>query len=374
MLFEYHITGSLREPLLIIEWAYALVCLQISIMLLIKYRKKQGRERSLQEMGHFSLFLGLSAMWYTTIIADYFVPEGATFSIFVFQDVNLRYFLSTISTVCITVGIIFFSYFMERRTVYLFKKYFFTILLIAAILVAGGIIVIDLGSVTYTRFIAIPVVLFFIVFYIRDTGHKLSMEKESTRKLTWLLPAFILIVVGYILSTEIVVGLIGILFRVIGSFVQVASSVCIFYFFLKVPSLSDLNWKRKLEHFFVMSKGGVCQLQTHFFHEHDDEDSMSEHLISSALASVNIMLQELTEAELYGFSVIKKKGKIVSIYSSKYVNGVIISTEEIDAIKFYLEKFIKQYEAIYQNVLENWDGNSEVFSPMKNLVNEMFII
>ena len=198
-------------------------------------------------------------------------------------------------------------------------------------------------------------------------------EEKAVKKLALNVPAFFAFMVGFILTMELVTDLTGLTFRVVGSLLQLISSVGISYFFLKIPAFSELDWKEKLEHLFIMSKGGVCQLETHFFHEKDSEEEMSEHLISSALASVNMMLQELTDSELEGLSVINKKGKIVNIYSSKYVTGVIISSDEYDPIKDSLEKFVTQFESIYQNVLENWDGNSEVFEPMNNVIKEMFM-
>lgn len=342
------------------------------MVFLVKYRKRKNESGNAQELGHFALFLGISAMWYFKIMADYYTLPEVTLTFLNQPGVSLRYLFSLIGLISAAILIEVFTFLMEKRKVYFFKRYFFTLLFVITSCIAATLLLINIHFIVFTSFIVLPVFFLFFTVYLKDVVTKLRNEEKPVRKLVVHVPAFFAFMASFVLTMELVTDFIGLIFRAVGSVLQLISSIGISYFFLKIPYFSELDWKERLEHLFIMSKGGVCQLEEHFFHEKEETESMSEHLISSALASVNIMLKELTDSELEGLSVIKKRGKIVNIFSSKYVTGVIISSEEYDPIKVSLEKFVTQYEAIYKNVLENWDGNSEVFLPMKSLVKKMF--
>ena len=91
-----------------------------------------------------------------------------------------------------------------------------------------------------------------------------------------------------------------------------------------------------------------------------------------AMQSVNIMLEELTSTKFTQTSIIEKKGKIVNTYSGKFLTGIFISNEKLDSINFYLKKLVEMLENIFQDILVDWDGIIEAFSPIKHIVADFF--
>lgn len=119
-----------------------------------------------------------------------------------------------------------------------------------------------------------------------------------------------------------------------------------------------------------MNKGGICLYHRSFSGENKEYDEL---LMSGAISSINIMLKEATSARDSRTSIIKKKGKIVNIYTGDLVTGVIISKEELNSLNFYLKKFVTKIEYIFSTVLIHWNGDRDIFYPVEGIVNGIFL-
>ena len=120
-----------------------------------------------------------------------------------------------------------------------------------------------------------------------------------------------------------------------------------------------------------MNKDGVCLFHKSYI---DNNKKLSSHYVSGILSSVNIMLNELIRSKSNEISIIKKKGKIVNTFSGNYISGVLISIEELEFFKHNLKKLILKIEEIYKSVLIKWNGDLTIFYPIKNIIENVFIL
>ena len=84
------------------------------------------------------------------------------------------------------------------------------------------------------------------------------------------------------------------------------------------------------------------------------------------------MLNELLRTKENKISIIKKKNKIVTIFTSSYIIGVIVSTEELEFFKQNLKRLVLKIETLYRNILINWNGDRAKFYPIKDIVTDIF--
>ena len=176
--------------------------------------------------------------------------------------------------------------------------------------------------------------------------------------------------VGFLFATDAMVGVFGLRGRMIGAIMQLISVVVLFYFFLILPPFSEFDWEEKLEALFLLNNAGICLYYKSFS---EKKDLMSEHLVSAAIASINIMLKEISETkEQKGFSVIKKKGENVIIYQGEFVAGVLYTSEELNLPKLALRDFVEKFETLYHNILVDWDGLMDIFKPAEIIANDLF--
>ena len=117
-----------------------------------------------------------------------------------------------------------------------------------------------------------------------------------------------------------------------------------------------------------MNQGGLC-LYNEILDEKIRED-FNENLITGAISSVNLLLEELTSDK--GIVVINKKGKSICIYPGEFSFGVLFCSEELNYIRVLLKRFVDKFEAVFYNILKNWDGGVNIFESSRSIVHEIF--
>lgn len=176
--------------------------------------------------------------------------------------------------------------------------------------------------------------------------------------------------VGFLFTTDALIDSLGLYSRMGGNIMQLISVVIISYFFLHLPPFNEYDFKDKVEAVFFITKGGLSLYHKFFKENKEREEAINENLITGAITTVNLMLEELTNKS--GISVLKKKGKNIVIYEGEVVNGVLYTSEELNTSKIVLKEYVEKFELLYKNILEEWKGDPSIFKPVELLTNELF--
>jgi len=364
VVIEFPLTGPLRMPILVLEWIFAFIIFELGLIFLLKYRSRRTQFRAVEELGFAVLFFGFSFMQFLAILGNFFLPN--TPEPFLWRSGTMRDLFLAIGYFILLVSIIVFINVMERTKQYFLKQYFFTYTTL--ILLASSVVpfFIDLKLLNYFFYaVWLILFLFLIIYFVKF----FKGAEDSRAQIIKVSLFFLMVFVGIIISSEKVMTFVGLELGLGGAICQFIAIVCLVYLFLKMPPFSEFEWKGKIDELLIMTKAGVCIYHKYFI---DKVSHLSDVMVSGALIGVNIMIDELTATEKKGMSIIKKKDKIVNLFSSSELVGVLISTEELKSINYYLKAFIQKVESIYQNILLNWDGQIEVFAALENLVVEQF--
>ena len=100
-------------------------------------------------------------------------------------------------------------------------------------------------------------------------------------------------------------------------------------------------------------------------------DDLSASVISGHIYAVQAILQKITEKK--EITVINRENNTVIIYPGLYLNGIIISKENLISLRTLIERFVYRIEEVYSNVLKDWKGDLEIFKPIEQLYNEVFL-
>ena len=369
MAIVFPIDDALRFPLLILEWVYAFIALELGLLFILKYRKQQKQLKTLQELGFSALFFGLSLMWFLLIVADYFASDLNSSPFLMWSEGSMRDLFINCAYYSFMIGALLFSYLMEKYKILLFKKYLFTYIMLIYNSISLMIIIFYLGAIQILFLVFWALFMCFFIIYFIAFYKKVFRRGNSFLNLIKSLPIFLLLSLSFFFSMEYLFSFYGVTFRLAGAIFQLAILGGIFAFFRKLPPLSEFDWQTKLEELYVMTKSGICIYHKSF---QEKTESFDQHIISGAFVSINVLLNELAPAKAQGSSIIKKKGKTVNLYASKFLSGVLISTEELPAINFYLQEFILKLEQIYQPVLEDWKGETQIFAPIMHIAKGYF--
>ncbi len=370
MFVEFPIIGFIRAPLLIIEWIFANITFELGLIFILKYRKTELK--NLQELGYASMFFGYSGQWYFNIWSDYYSSQTIIHPFYLWSQGSYRLLFLNLGYFSVMVGALFFIYFIEKYKIVLYRKFFFTFCFLLLILICTIAFFINLTLNQSLTVLLWPIFLFFYIFFVFDLVKKAQKEKLFYGSIKLIIPVLAL-AGGYLLTRAIMTDIFGLTIRLIGSLLQLVSISLMYYVFGTIPPFSEFEWKDKIEDIYLIEKGGIALFHKNFLKR--KSDLVEDHLISGAISTVSIMLQEFFAEgapEKEGFSIIKKKGKIIIIYSGEFVNCVVICKEELNFIKYYIKKFVQKFETLYHNVLVEWNGDTNIFSPVETLIDDYF--
>jgi len=368
MLFtDFPISGGLRFSLLIVEWIIAALSVELGLLFLIRYKKQSKRFKNSQNLGFLPLFFGFSTLRFFCIISDFYSPN-IIISPFLFWNAGTnRDFYLGIGYIFLLIGVIIFTYFMEKSKKFIFFKFFFTLSFIILSIAVVIFFLVNLEIIISLTFSFWLIFLSFFVVNVIDFVKRIQEKKLKVEILKYLTP-FLFFLIGFLLTSDFFISIITLEFRLISSIILLLSTSILFYFSLTLPSFIEFDWYDIIDEIFIMNKQGAC-----LFHKvlKGDNKIMDEHLVTGAIIAVKLMLEELTSTEDKGLYTIKKEGKIVNIYSSTLLTGIFYTKEELNSINYYIQKVVTKLESIYKNVLIDWDGNLEVFNPIESIVNEI---
>ena len=295
-------------------------------------------------------------MWVFIFIADYYSDTLFLRTLFL----NIGFLVQLICS-------LLFIYILEKYKIFL-KRFLFT-KIFAIILIL--FIFIFIIAIDFTFIISISYWLVMIVFftiYLKEFNLDFCVKTELRNLKLDLLKfclGIALVAIGYFFCCLAIVS--SLIFRLLGVIFQLIGFIFLSLFFISIPSFSEYNWKDKIESIYITIKSGLFVYKKFF---RKNVKSIDDHLFSGSITSVKMMLSNLTNKE--GVSIIEKEGKVVIIQAGKFINGILICDERLYSLQILLSNFIKKIEDIYQNILENWNGDLSIFSPLDNIAQEIF--
>jgi hypothetical protein len=308
-------------------------------------------------------------MWICFIISDYYFSSTEIISPFLIWNEGSGFVLiRNIGYYSLMIGAFLCVFCLEKYKVYLWKKYLFSMGFLILISVFTIALFYDIYITQTFSYFFWPYFIFFFLIYLTDFVKKVRSREKLIYAVLKSFGGFGIFAVGFLFEIDGVLDTLGLEFRLIGAILQLIGMGIISYFFLSMPAFSEFDWQDKIEQIFLMDSAGIC-----LYHKAFEERSelTDENLVAGAIASINIMLKELTESKEGGVSVIKKQDKTIIILPSQMVAGIIFSKEDLNYTKIVLKNFVEKFETIYHDILTDWDGDLSIFKHTDNILTEI---
>ncbi|MGV9205096.1 MAG: hypothetical protein ACOC44_13885, partial [Promethearchaeia archaeon] len=88
--YEFPITGAIRIPLLILEWIFIVLTIELSLIFAMRFREREKGIRNYRELGYFSLMVGLGLMWIFYILGDYYASDVIKSPFLIWSEGSMR--------------------------------------------------------------------------------------------------------------------------------------------------------------------------------------------------------------------------------------------------------------------------------------------
>jgi hypothetical protein len=355
----YPLIGPLREPLIIIEWVMVFLILELAFHLYMRINNQKTELSNFIEKAFILFLLAYSSMWVFFIFGDYYMETTLSRLVIYNFGYVLRMILGSLST-----------YQIEKYQI-IFRKFLFTkIFLILTLFTVGlSYIAIELTQSASIILFWIPLILMFSIYMLKllkNTKENRDLKNFKVKIYGCIIGA-IGLCLGFGITSDPIVIIFGLNLRLIGDIIQAISVLTLTMFFINLPSISEQDWKDKIDRLFLMRASGIC-IYYKFFKEPTTKHDQQK--ISSAINTIKIMLREISQTD--GEMLIEKEGKVLITHQGKYITGVIIADQNLNSLNFLLRRLIEKVEFLYSNIIRDWDGAMEIFLPIENITQEIF--
>lgn len=350
----------LREILLIFEAMVLVLSIQMGLVYVRKFFKKKS---NFTILAWGELLFAYSVVYAMYIVSDFYIDISSI------EGMNLRVFVLNISYVAGLLGVLFFSYNLEREIKY--RKHIISIIMVGVI---GFLIINMVIPMIETVILTVASWLIFIVLiiiYIKRFTAKIS-EKWRVNVYS-LIIGVILVILGFGATADVAVAFFGgIWMRLLGDCLVIAGILLISVLFIGVPSLSEFDWHQKVKYLNVIHNSGVSLAAYSFNQEEEAQGgSMDELLMAGGLTSISQIISDIIESDKHLDLVDHGDVKIIFEFG-KYLINVLIADEDLEVLRGKLKKFTDQIEFIYDENLARWDGDLGQFEFLDPLVKAYF--
>jgi len=369
-MISYPIMGPLRIRLLIMEIILLFACFELGGILLARYLKSEKLMRNSEELGYSLLFLGFFVMNFFFLISDYYSSEDLISPFLIWREGSIRYLFLNIGYFSLLIAAIIFLYCCEKNKIYFYKKYAFTIIFIMLGIIFTILFIVDIRLSQEVTYILWGVYLIFLLVYLMDFIKKVQKNRQKLFiGIIKYFPGIFFWLFGFSLTTTLFAELFGHEIRLLGIIFEIIGIFLLFIFFITLPPFAEFDWHDSIEEILVMNNAGLVIFEKKLRNTLDKQDGV---LVGGALKHVKILLENISKSESRGYSTFEKKGKTIIIFQSKDLTGVIFSTKNLRILHLLLKKFILRVEAIYANLIPEWNGDLIIFEPIDIIYNIVF--
>lgn len=349
---NFPITGPYREILLALEMIIILIIFENSLYFFQKYRNnRKNANPSFVEFDWGVIFLAYAIANIFYLISAFFYVTRINFHI--------------IGHLSIAIGGLIFSYHVESTKI-INTKYIFTffsssviVLLITFFILAPSILLLFASASMIPAF---GILIYYFLMVCRklwNTYKRLSMG---------LFIGIILWFLGFTCTSDLSIIIFNEFYiRVYGDIFIIIGMLMIGFFLNFIPSLSEIGWAQKIKYIILLNQEGLCLFNENF----KQRKEMNEVILAGALSGIRLFIKE-TLKNSPELKVISKEKEVFLLDEGKYIIGVLVVEQELEILKYLLKKIIIQFEEFFDQILKNWDGKVEIFSPARNLIHSIF--
>ncbi|MFW9995099.1 MAG: MFS transporter [Candidatus Odinarchaeota archaeon] len=135
-----------------------------------------------------------------------------------------------------------------------------------------------------------------------------------------------------------------------------------------LPSRAEREWHSKIRELLVISKSGLPLFHHSFSVGGEEIDSA---LTSGALTGINQLIPEITRQDTR-LKVVKQENFCVLFEHSSRITLALLAVEDLAILRKKMRSFLAEFELFFGKLIDQWMGDTIVFSPAERLVKTNF--
>ncbi len=130
----------------------------------------------------------------------------------------------------------------------------------------------------------------------------------------------------------------------------------------------ELRWQEKLKETYVISDTGICLYAFSFEKKIPLEDP---DLIAGGFTGIQMLLSEIVRTN-EPLQLIDYQNMKIMLHQTTNLVFVLILKEESNFLQYKLRLFSQEFQSLFNETLEQWNGNIDIFKPTRALIQRIF--
>ncbi|MFW9997235.1 MAG: hypothetical protein ACFFD4_34645 [Candidatus Odinarchaeota archaeon] len=135
--------------------------------------------------------------------------------------------------------------------------------------------------------------------------------------------------------------------------------------------MDELEWQKNVLHIMVLAKSGF-PLFSQPLQTRNAALRTNLILVDGVVVRISSIIREIIRARALQLKIVKQENHSVMIEEGTHVLVAIMVKEELKTVRKRMLGFIEDFESFFEDLLLEWKGDTDVFSPAKILVNKHF--
>ncbi len=131
---------------------------------------------------------------------------------------------------------------------------------------------------------------------------------------------------------------------------------------------SEISWFDRIHHIYFFIPGGICIFDQSF----KAERRMEPQLVSGSLTGISMLIQELT-LNRTKVKIVEQEEMTILLEHGRFMSIALITEEKLITLQNKLKQLIEEVEDFFQEELESFSGNLNVFSKIGKFIEKIFM-
>jgi len=173
---------------------------------------------------------------------------------------------------------------------------------------------------------------------------------------------------GYMITLPALVELIDIL--VIMTIILLSEISMIPFVSMKdsLPPAEEMDWPKEVLHLYVIKDGGIIMTDFAF----STEETFDADLLAGGMTGVTHILKEMIAGKGTKLKIIDHEDKKLLFEYGKGFSTVLISHKDLKILRNKLITLTTNIENVFWETIEVWQGDLDIFKPIKTMVKHIF--
>ncbi|NHI94589.1 MAG: MFS transporter [Candidatus Lokiarchaeota archaeon] len=175
-------------------------------------------------------------------------------------------------------------------------------------------------------------------------------------------------IIAFIMTDPLLISMIDMIIIIV--IISLSEVSLIPYISMKesLPPAEEMEWAKDLIHLYVIKDNGVLMSDYSFV----EKELVDHDLFSGGISGITTILQEMVDSQ-QKLKVIDHEDKKLLFEYGEQFSIILVAKKDLKILRTKLKKLTEQIQTVFWETIASWDGDLELFKPIKTLIRNYFV-